>query len=275
MCDILFVFRLKGIFFTTQNGPSLFSVEIYSCSRDWYWNWNFSMFVDELWNNKKKTQSLLEHNLKVRAEAGVWGTSNQFSHAYMHLNERWAQSRHDTLGGKQSGTTQNRLLAFTKKVDYDKFLLFAKSVLNGHHMLRRTFLPSSTFASPSAFLFDFRHCGVWGHHVWWVQGLLLWRRRSHAEYIIPTISLENSWEMPLTGNRSRQVRLSRAVFQDWGDCAPMMVFPQRPARGDKLLWGFLHVRQHRINCNLWLQPITLWLPRQTFTETVYISISNK
>lgn len=164
----------------------------------------------------------------------------------------------------------------TSNNNYHRFLLFAKSVLNGHRMLRSvTFLPSSTFASPSAFLYDFTHCGVWGHHVWWVQGLLLWRRRSHAEYIIPAISLENSREMPLTGNGSRQVRLSRAVFQDWGDCAPMMVFPQRPARGDKLLWGFLHVRQHRINCNLWLQPITLWLPRQTFTYTVYISISYK
>lgn len=176
MCgDILFVFRLKGIFFTKQNGPSFSLVEIYSCSRDWYWNWNFSMFVDELWNNKKKKQSLLEHNQIVRAEAEVWGTSNQFSHAYMHLNVCWAQSLHDTLGGKQSGTTQNRLLAFTEKVDWARrtiiiinFLLFAKSVLNGHRMLPSvTFLPSSTFASPSAFLFDFTHCGVWGHHVWW------------------------------------------------------------------------------------------------------------
>lgn len=77
----------------------------------------------------------------------------------------------------------------TSNNNYHKFLLFAKSVLNGHRMLRSvTFLPSSTLASPSAFLFDFTHCGVWGHHVWWVQGLLLWRRRSHAEYIIPAIS---------------------------------------------------------------------------------------
>lgn len=118
VCDILFVFRLKGIFFTKQNGPLFFLVAIYSCSRDWYWN--FSMFVDELWNNKKKTQSLLARNQKVRAEAEVWGTSNQFSQPCMHLNVCWAQSRHDTLGGKQSGTTQNRLLALTKKVDWGR-----------------------------------------------------------------------------------------------------------------------------------------------------------
>lgn len=100
----------------------------------------------------------------------------------------------------------------TSNNNYHTFLLFVKSVLNGHRMFGSvTFLPSSTFASPSAFLFDFTHCGVWGHHEWWVQGLLLWRRRSHAEYIIPAISLENLQEM-FDGQREQTSQTQHGRF---------------------------------------------------------------
>lgn len=223
MCDILFVFRPKGIFLTKQNGPSYFSAE------------------------KRQQGQILK-----------------FFHVCW-----WVVKQQKENAGIQSESTQNSLLTFAKTVDWGCwttiimhfcFLQF-KSALNGHRTLQSvTLLLSSSFASPSVFPFDFTHCGISGHHVWWVQGLHLWRQRSNAEYIITAISLEDSQEMRLTGNWSRQVsqgpfsRTEEAVHLRW-----------RFHSGwpEETLAGLLHTRQVQINCNLWLQPITLWLPRQT------------
>lgn len=137
----LIVFTLKSVFFTKQNGPPyFFLVEIYSCSREWYWN--FSMFFDELWNNKKKMQSLPKRNQKVKAEAEVWGMSNQFSH--MHLNVGRVQSR--PVGRKQQKIGCWHSQRRWNEVEKEWFYISCFSACKKHHTLRSVMLLSSSFA---------------------------------------------------------------------------------------------------------------------------------
>lgn len=183
---------------------------------------------------------------KIVAE--VWGMSIQFSH--MHSNVGRVQSRHDTLGGKES---ENWAADIQKegrvRSNKDDFIYFCFSDFKRHHTLGSVTLGMSTF------------CRVRGHHVWWVQCLLLWRRRSCVEYIIPATSLDNSQEMHLKGDGSRQV--SRAVSQtqehDDGVSTADGQRKQRPVGIPACLPALDKLY------NLWLQPITLSLRKQTFT----------
>lgn len=129
-----------------------FLLEIGSCSRDWYWN--FSMFFDELWNNKKKVQSLLTRNQKVKAVAQVWGMSNQFPH--MHLNGTSSvQTRHV---GRKRARNDRKLAADihkegAKRSNQNDFIFFCFPPGKKHRTLESV-VPwqLSSFAPPSTLL---------------------------------------------------------------------------------------------------------------------------